>query len=257
MPQNDLVSSTGEISDKKYTIPVGIVFFLLGFISFVQGIIAITFGSLFNSFSLSTFGISSIGQIIIIYYIYHQIVTEHYVRKLDDAATETTPILGTGNNINSRRVTEKKIAVTGMFIYALLAGIIAVSLFYINKRLNNNPNNPTEPPGDDSKKRPFVYILVFSIYAIHPFFILTPIAWYFSTSKTTICPAWKNATIWCGLLFLVAYTQFINSQLLYFVAWKTREIVCTLVMVTLFLVYAIRLFALYLWKGGNYENIRH
>lgn len=249
-----------RITCKKYSIPLGIVFFLLAIISLVQGIVAIIFGSLYHSYSLSTFGISSVGQIIIIYYIYHQLVTEHVARKIASVPTETTPILNnTRNNINNRRATEKKIAVAGMFIYLLLAGITLFSLFYINKKMDGkDPNNPSKPPSDgDShyKNRPPIQILLFSIYAIHPFFILTPLAWYLTYSSNSPCPAWRNATIWSVLLFLMAYTQFIDSQLFYFVKWGTRELICTIIMISLFLIYAIRLFALYVWKGGNYENI--
>ena len=135
------------------------------------------------------------------------------MRKLSSTPTESTPILNTRNNINSRRVTEKKIAVTGMFIYILLAGITFFSLFYINKKMdNNNPDNIT---GDDyDRRQPPTQILLFFIYVIHPFFILTPLAWYLTYSDSNPCPAWKNTTIWPVLLFLMAYTQFINSQLL-------------------------------------------
>ncbi|EXX60645.1 uncharacterized protein OCT59_006097 [Rhizophagus irregularis] len=252
----------GSLTCKKYSISLGIVFVLLVAVSLVQGIVAITFGALFHSYSLSTFGISSVGQIVIIYYIYHQLVTEHIARKISSVPTETTPILNnTRNNINNRRATEKKIAVTGMLIYILLAGLTLFSIFYINKKMDGeDPNNPSKPPSDGGphdRTRPPIQILLFSIYSIHPFFILTPLAWYLTYSTNSPCPAWRNATIWSVLLFLMAYTQFINSQLFYFVKWGTRELVCTIIMTTLFLIYAIRLFALYVWRGGNYENIEH
>ncbi|GBB98068.1 hypothetical protein RclHR1_03130013 [Rhizophagus clarus] len=246
-----------RITCKRYSIPLGIAFFLLAIISLIQGIIAITFGSLFHSYSLSTFGISSVGQIIIVYYIYHQLVTEHLARKISSTPTETTPILNnTRNIINNRRATEKKIAITGMSIYLFLAAITLFTVFYINKKMDEkDPNNPSNPPSDGDRNRPPIQILLFSIYAIHPFFILIPLAWYLTHSSNSPSPAWRNATIWSLLLFLMAYTQFINSQLFYFVTWGTTEIVCTLIMVSLFLIYSIRLFILYVWKGGNYENI--
>jgi hypothetical protein len=255
-------NSTDErITIKKYSIPLGIVFFLIAFCSLIQGTIAITFGSLFHSYSLSTFGIASIGQIVIIYYIYHQLVTEHIARKISSVPTETTPILNnTRDNINLRRAIEKKIAITGMFIFLLLAGLTIFSLFYINEKMNDkDPDNPSKPPADDPHhgKIPPPQILLFSIYAIHPFFILTPLAWYLTYTSNTPCPAWRNATIWSILLFFLAYTQFINSQLFYFVEWRIRELVCTIIMISLFSIYAVRLFALYIWKGGNYENIIH
>src|ERR1051325_79296 len=114
MPRNS--EPSGDISSKKFTIPLAIVFFLLSICSLVQGIIAITFGSLFHSFSLSTFGISSIAQIIIIYYLYHKLITEHCMKRSLVTATESTPILNTRHQIDSRRVTERKIAIFGMFI---------------------------------------------------------------------------------------------------------------------------------------------
>src|SRR5438552_6905327 len=125
MPQQS--EPTGEVhTAKKYTIPLAIIFFLLALLSLVQGIVAIILGSLFHSFSLSTFGISSIGQIIIIYYLYHKLITEHYMKRLISTATESTPILNSRNNINSRRVTERKIAIAGMFIYILITAITLV-----------------------------------------------------------------------------------------------------------------------------------
>jgi hypothetical protein len=109
----------------------------------VQGIIAITFGSLFHSFSLSTFGISSIAQIIIIYYLYHKLITEHCMKRSLVTATESTPILNTRHQIDSRRVTERKIAIFGVFIYVLITAVTLVSLFYINKQMDNNPKTLT------------------------------------------------------------------------------------------------------------------
>ncbi|CAG8620926.1 15330_t:CDS:2 [Rhizophagus irregularis] len=194
----------GSLTCKKYSISLGIVFVLLVAVSLVQGIVAITFGALFHSYSLTT---------------------------------------------------EKKIAVTGMLIYILLAGLTLFSIFYINKKMDGeDPNNPSKPPSDGGphdRTRPPIQILLFSIYSIHPFFILTPLAWYLTYSTNSPCPAWRNATIWSVLLFLMAYTQFINSQLFYFVKWGTRELVCTIIMTTLFLIYAIRLFALYVWRDNQ------
>jgi len=125
--------------------------------------------------------------------------------------------------------------------------------------MENDPKEPTKPPSkptgdDDDRQRPFVYVLLFSIYAIHPFFILFPFSWYFASSSQSL--VWREATVWAALLFLMSYTQFINSQLLYFVAWKTREIVGTLIMAVLFAVYAIRFFCLYLWRSDSVINYR-
>ena len=102
-------------------------------------------------------------------------VIDDYVRKLTSAPTESTPILNTRNNINSRRVTEKKIAVTGMFIYILLAGITLFSLFYTNKKMDyNNPDNLT---GDYGRRRPPTQILLFSIIIRYTSFF------HFNTSR--------------------------------------------------------------------------
>ncbi|CAI2169294.1 11876_t:CDS:1 [Funneliformis geosporum] len=257
MPSNPSQQSSELSGERKFTIPITIVFTILSIWSIVQGIIAITFGSLFYSFSLSTFGISSIGQLVIIFYIYHKLLTEHYMKSLLSTATETTPILNNRNGINARRKTEKRIAICGMFVFIIFSIVTLISLFYINKKIDDHPeHNQPPPPGDDDddfeKRRPTLYILLFSVYAIHPFFILIPAIWYLSSITNSL--VWREATIWTILFFFMAYIQFINSQLLYFVTWKTREMVCTLLMAILFLIYAARLGWMYLRRGGNIED---
>jgi len=172
------------------------------------------------------------------------------MKKLLSTATETTPIINSRDNINSRRATERKTAITGMFIYVLLTVVTLVSLYYVNKKVDNDPKEPKYPT--EPRSRPFIYTLLFSIYAIHPFFILIPLSWYFATPSQSL--VWKEVTVWNVLFFLMAYVQFINSQLLYFVLWKTREMVCALLMAVLFFIYAVRLFWIYLWKSRNFDN---
>jgi hypothetical protein len=247
---------TRQPSERKFTIPVTIAFIILAIWSIVQGIVAIIFGSFFYSFSLSTFGISSIGQLIILFYIYRKLVTEHYMKSSLPTPTETTP-LNNRVNVHDRRSTEKKIAVCGMFIFILLAAVTFLSVFYINEKFDDNPEHNQPPDGDDDgnkRRRPTFYILLFSIYAIHPFFILIPISWYLSSSTHSL--VWREATIWSILFFFMAYIQFVNSQLLYFVKWKMREMICTLLMAILFLIYAIRLGWSYLFKSGNIDRVR-
>jgi len=85
--------------------------------------------------------------------------------------------------------------------------------------------------------------LAFGIYILHPYIALILTTCYLSISQQS--EVLSEATIWVGLYLPNAYAIFIYSQLLFN---KCREVIFTLVIALMFLVYAIKLGWMYLWN---------
>lgn len=224
---------------KNYVLKLSIIISILMIWSSIQGIISFHIGKNFNSSLLITFGISSFSQIIIILYIYHKLLTEHY----------ESILIHTRNYFDSRKRVEKLIAIFGIFIFIILAIItIFIDFYAIKKKETDHPKKPL-PPGTIP---PFNYynhskipwqLLTFGIYVIHPYIALILTTWYLSVSQQS--EVLNEATIWVGLYLPNTYTIFINSQLS-FNNW--REVIFTLIIALMFLVYSIKLGWLYLWN---------
>ncbi|RIA93807.1 hypothetical protein C1645_818893 [Glomus cerebriforme] len=257
---NDPISQTSQSairSSKNYTFKLCITAIILIIWSAAQGITSFHIGSIFNSSSLIAFGISSFSQIIIILYIYHKLLTEHYKLTL----------IHIGDYFDSRKKTEKLIAIFGIIIFIILAIITIFIAFYANKQEKDNPKKPlppgTIPPFYVNSTIPFYtnnhfvsgppwQLLVFGIYVIHPYVFLILSTWYIFISKQS--EVWNEATVWVGLFLPTAYIIFISSQLSSHN--NSREVIFTLIISVMFLVYATKLGWMYLWNEiGNVECV--
>jgi len=253
---------------RTYTLKLCAAVIILVIWSAVQGIISFQIGSTFNSPCLVAFGISSFAQLVIILYLYHKLLTEHYGGSLINTGTLAIELLEIESYIDSRRGTEKSIATFGMIIFIIFATITTFVAFDVIKQEKDHPKEPL-PPGtippfninssllddtnDDAISLPPWQLLAFSIYVLHPYLILIPFLWYLSNSKQST--VLKEATIWAVLFFSIAYITFISNQLLYFMAWKLQEVIFTLIIAVIFLACAANFGWIYWWSEiGNIES---
>ncbi|CAG8455565.1 2558_t:CDS:1 [Funneliformis caledonium] len=251
-PRNDPLSQTSQLtirSSNKYTLKLCIVIVILIIWSAAQGIISFHIGSNFNSPCLVAFGISSFAQIVIILYIHHKLLTEHYERSRIHTIMEAIELFEIEIHINSRKKTEKYIILFGIIIFMIFATITTFIAFYVKyqEKDHQKPLPPgTIPPLDDDVLLP-LQLLAFGIYVLHPYLILIPSLWYLSISKQS--EALKEATVWAALFFSIAYLVFINCQLVLFIAWKLQEVVFTLIIAVMFVVFAVNFGWIYWWRG--------
>jgi hypothetical protein len=222
---------------RNYVLKLSITINILLIWSAIQGVVSFHIGKNYNSSLLIAFGISSFSQIIIILYIYYKLLTEHY---------EST-LIHTRNYFESRKKVEKLIVIFGIIIFIILSVITIFIDFYAIKKEKDHPNKPlppgTIPPFNNNHNISSIpwQILVFGIYVIHTYITLILITWYLSVSQQS--EVLNEATIWVGLYLPNAYTIFINSQLLFN---KWREVIFTLIIALMFLLYATRLGWMYL-----------
>ncbi|CAI2169295.1 11877_t:CDS:1 [Funneliformis geosporum] len=255
LSRNDPLTQTSQLtnsSSNKYTLKLCIVIVLLIIWSAAQGIISFHIGSNFNSPCLIAFGISSFAQIVIILYIYHKILTEHYERSRINNLIEAIELFEIESHINSRKKTEKFIIIFDIIIFMIFATITTFIAFYVKdqEKYHKKPLPPgTIPPLDDTNDDVLLplQLLAFSVYVLHPYLIIIPSLWYLSISKQS--EVLKEATVWAALFFSVAYLVFINCQLVLFIAWKLQEVVFTLIIAVMFVVFAANFGWIYWWRG--------
>lgn len=242
LPSNDdPISQTSQNSIrslKNYVLKLSITINILIIWSAIQGIISFHIGKIFNSSLLIAFGISSFSQIIIILYFYYKLLTDHY----------KSTLIHTRNYFDSRKRVENLIVIFGIIIFIILAMITIFIDFYTIKKERDHPKKPL-PPGtippfnNHSVSRIPLQLLAFGVYVIHPYIALILTTWYLSITQQS--EVLSEATIWVGLYLPNAYVIFINSQLL---LNKKREVIFTLIIALMFLVYSIRLGWMYLWN---------
>jgi hypothetical protein len=230
---SDPLSQTTESSirsSNNYVYKLCAVINILIIWSAAQGIISFHIGSNFNSLCSVAFGISSFAQIIIIIYIYHKLLTEHHQRSL----------ITSRNYYNSRKTTERLIAIFGMIVFIILAIVTTFIAFYFQKEKDHTkkPVPPAIPPVFNFIPIPPLKLLIFGIYVIHPYLILIISTLHLSIDHRS--EVWKDATIWIILFFPISYLIFINSQLLYFTTRKGHEVIFTLIISMMFFIYAIK-----------------
>ncbi|GBC38390.1 hypothetical protein GLOIN_2v1884975 [Rhizophagus irregularis DAOM 181602=DAOM 197198] len=233
LPSHDYpISQTSQNSMrplKDYVLKLSITINILIIWSAIQGIISFQIGKNFNSSLLIAFGISSFSQIIIILYIYYKLLTDHY----------KSTLIHTRNYFDSRKKIENLIVIFGIIIFIILAIITIFIDFYAIKKEKDHPKKPL-PPGtippfnNHSVSRIPWQLLAFGIYILHPYIALIFTTWYLSFSQRS--EVLNEASNWVGLYLPNTYAIFIYSQLLFN---KWHEVIFTLIIALMFVVYAI------------------
>ncbi|PKK60937.1 hypothetical protein RhiirC2_856570 [Rhizophagus irregularis] len=210
LPSHDYpISQTSQNSMrplKDYVLKLSITINILIIWSAKQGIISFQIGKNFNSSLLIAFGISSFSQIIIILYIYYKLLTDHY----------KSTLIHTRNYFDSRKKIENLIVIFGIIIFIILAIITIFIDFYAIKKEKDHPKKPL-PPGT-----------------------IPPFNNHSDSFQEYLGNFWhlvlNEASNWVGLYLPNAYAIFIYSQLLFN---KWHEVIFTLIIALMFVVYAI------------------